>query len=112
MLSAFLLHCLITHADDTPNAVTGLHVRKRLVDLVQRLPVCDELVDLEATLEVVINKTGKLSTSLDTTESTTLPATSGDELECWNTVSMITSTCVTKLTHVLWQFLAQQLPHQ
>ena len=87
MLGAFLLHRLVAHADHTPNTVTSLHVRKCLVDLVKRLPVCDELVDLEATLEVVINKTGKLSTSFDTTEGTSLPATSCNELECWKRVS-------------------------
>ena len=82
MLGAFLLHCLIAHADDTPNAVTSLHVRERLVDLVKRLSVCDELVDLEAALEVVIDKTRELSTTLDTTEGTSLPATSCNKLEC------------------------------
>jgi len=58
MLGALLLHCLLTHADDTPDAVTSLHVRERLVNLVKRLPVGDELVDLEAALEVVVNETG------------------------------------------------------
>jgi hypothetical protein len=92
VLSALLLHCLVAHADNTPNAVTSLHVSKGLVDLVQRLSVRDELVDLETTLKVVIDETGELSTSLDTTEGTSLPATSCDELECWKYVSQVTSS--------------------
>ena len=43
----------------------------------------DELIDLQFAVEVVVNQTGKLSATLDTTESTSLPDTTGDQLECY-----------------------------
>jgi hypothetical protein len=43
--------------------------------------VGDELVDLELAGHIVVDEVRKLSTSLDTTEGTSLPDTTGDELE-------------------------------
>jgi hypothetical protein len=78
-----LIVCLVAlaHVDDAADAVTSLHVLEGGVDLVERLSVGDELVDLELAGHVVIDEVGKLSAALDTTEGTSLPDTTGDELE-------------------------------
>ena len=72
---------LLLHVDDTANAVTSLHVLEGGVDLVEGLSVGDELVNLELAVHVVINEVGKLGATLDTTEGTSLPDTTSDELE-------------------------------
>jgi hypothetical protein len=46
------------------------------------LAMSDELVDFELAVQVVIDETAHLRTSLDTAESTPFPHASGDELEC------------------------------
>jgi hypothetical protein len=71
----------LAHVDDAADAVTCLHVLEGGVDLVERLSVGDELVDLELAGHIVVDEVRKLSTSLDTTEGTSLPDTTGDELE-------------------------------
>jgi len=75
--------CLVAlaHVDDAADAVTGLHVLEGGVDLVERLSVGDELIDLELASHVVVNEVGKLGTALDTTEGTSLPDATSDELE-------------------------------
>lgn len=42
----------------------------------------DELVDLEVALQVVGDEVVHLRATLDTTESASLPHTTGNELEC------------------------------
>ena len=71
----------LAHVDDAADAVTSLHVLEGGVDLVERLSVGDELVDLELAVHVVVDEVRELSAALDTTESTSLPDTTGDELE-------------------------------
>jgi hypothetical protein len=71
----------LAHVDDAADAVTSLHVLEGSVDLVEGLSVGDELVDLELAVHVVVDEVGKLSAALDTTESTSLPDATGDELE-------------------------------
>jgi hypothetical protein len=71
----------LAHVDDAADAVTSLHVLEGGVDLVEGLSVGDELVDLELAVHVVVDEVGKLSAALDTTESTSLPDATGDELE-------------------------------
>jgi hypothetical protein len=71
----------LAHVDDAADAVTSLHVLEGGVDLVEGLSVGDELVDLELAVHVVVDKVGKLSAALDTTEGTSLPDTTGNELE-------------------------------
>jgi hypothetical protein len=44
--------------------------------------VGDELVHLELALQVVVHKTGELGATLDATKGTSLPHTTGDQLEC------------------------------
>lgn len=58
-----------------------MHVVEGLVDLVERLAVSDEFVDLQATLLPVLDQTGKLRAALDTAESAALPLAASNELE-------------------------------
>jgi len=74
----------LPHVDDATDAVAGLHVVEGLGDLAKRLSVCDELVDLELALQVVVDEVGQLSATLDTAEGAALPYTTGDELECYS----------------------------
>lgn len=75
---------LLLHGDDAAHTVAGLHVLEGLVDLVQRLAVGNEFVNLEITVEVILDKTWKLRAALHTTKCTSLPYTSSDQLECYS----------------------------
>jgi hypothetical protein len=79
----------LAHVNHTPNAITRLHIAESLVDLIQRLAMRDELVNLELAIHVVSHKPRKLSASLDTTERATLPYTASDELE-WTSGDLLT----------------------
>lgn len=70
------------HIHDTADTVALLHLLKGSVDVGERLAVGDELVNLQLTVQVIVNQTGELSPALDTTECTSLPHTTGDQLEC------------------------------
>lgn len=70
------------HGQDSADAVSLLHDVEGLVDLGQSLAVRNELVDLEAALEVVLDQAGELAAALDTTKGAALPYTTRDELEC------------------------------
>lgn len=83
------MHATSLAVNDTADAVAGLHRLESGVDLVQVLAVSNELVDLESALEVVGNQAGKLGSALNTTESATLPYTTGDELECYRKRKMV-----------------------
>ena len=63
------------------DAVALLHELKGLVDLGQRLAVGDELVHLEAALEVVLDEVGKLAAALDAAKGAALPDAARDQLE-------------------------------
>ena len=69
------------HINDTPDTVALLHIRKGLVDPVQRLSVRDELVDLEFPGHIIVDEVGQLGPALDAAERATFPYTAGDELE-------------------------------
>jgi len=75
----------LSHVHNTTNAVTSLHIAEGLVDLVERLPVRDELVNIELAVHVVLYKIGQLRAAFDTAKSTTLPNAASDELECYAT---------------------------
>lgn len=72
----------LLQVDDATNTITLLHLLESGVDTIQRLAVSDELVHLELAVEVVVDQTGQLCATLDATESTSLPDTTGDKLEC------------------------------
>ena len=72
---------LLAHVDDAANAVAGLHVAEGLVDLVERLAMGNELIDLEIAVQIIIDKAGELRATLDTTKGASFPDTASDELE-------------------------------
>ena len=70
------------HVHHTPDAIPRLHILKRGINLVQRLPVRDELVNLELARHVVVHQVRKLRAAFDAAERATFPHAAGDELEC------------------------------
>lgn len=50
-----------------------MHIVEGIVDLIQRLAMGDELVDLELAIHVVLNKSRQLSTAFDASESAPTP---------------------------------------
>jgi hypothetical protein len=72
----------LAHINHAPNAVASLHIRESLVDILKRLPVGNELIDLELPRHVIVDEAGELRAALDAAERATLPYTTGDELEC------------------------------
>ena len=74
----------ISHINNAANAVSLLHVVESRSNVIQRLAVGDELIDLELTLHVIINQSRKLAAAFDTTERTALPDTASDKLECYS----------------------------
>lgn len=80
-----LYHTLIDnlfHIHNAADTVTLLHLLEGSVDISEGLAVGDELVNLQLAVQVVVDQTGQLGAALDTTESTSLPHTTGDQLEC------------------------------
>jgi hypothetical protein len=72
----------LAHINHAPNAVASLHIRESLVDILKRLPVGNELIDLELPRHVIVDEAGELRAAFDAAERATLPYTTGDELEC------------------------------
>lgn len=70
------------HIHHTPDAIPGLHILKRSIDLIQRLPVRDELVDLQQAVQVVVHQGRELRAAFDAAERASFPHAAGDELEC------------------------------
>jgi len=73
----------LPHIDHAPDAASILHIRKRLVDTLQRLPMRDELVDLELAGHVIVDQVGQLRAAFDAAERAAFPHAAGDELEGW-----------------------------
>lgn len=69
------------HVDHTSDAISGLHILKRSIDLVQWLPVRDEFIHLQLVGHVVVDQVRELRAAFDTAESAPLPYTAGDKLE-------------------------------
>lgn len=70
-----------THVHNASDAVSGVHVVERVVDLVERLAVGDEFVDLQLAVHVIRDKAWQLSAALHTTERATSPDTASHKLE-------------------------------
>jgi hypothetical protein len=51
---------LSTNINNATNTITSLHLLKGSVDIVEDLAMCDEFVNLEVTVQVVIDQTGEL----------------------------------------------------
>ena len=71
-----------SHIHHTPDAIPRLHILKRSVDLIQRLPMRDELVHLELARHVIVHQIRELRAALDAAKSAPFPHAAGDELEC------------------------------
>lgn len=69
------------HVDDAPNAVPGLHVLKGRIDRLERLPMRDELVDLELPGHVVVHQVRQLRAAFDAAKCTAFPDPTGDQLK-------------------------------
>ena len=67
---------LLPHVDYTSNTISLLHCLKSSIDLWKRLPVGDELVDLELALHVIINQVRELGATLDSAKGTALETVS------------------------------------
>lgn len=74
----------------------------------------DELIDFQFPVHVVLNQSTHLRTTLDTTESAAFPNPARDQLEGCRIVSEDPSDNLLfgGGTHVVSEFLAQQLQHQ
>lgn len=71
----------------------------------------DELVHLELAVQVVVDETGQLGATLDTTKGTSLPDTAGNKLECCNLLDNI--QCGREgITYAEWRSPGQQQQHQ
>ena len=63
----------LPHVHNASDTVAGVHVMEGIVDLVQRLTVGDELVNLELSIQIVLDESGQLGATLDASESATTP---------------------------------------
>ena len=77
----FLESSSFPHINNTPDTVALLHIRKGLVDAVQRLSVRDELVDFEFSGHIVVDEVGQLGPALDAAERAAFPYAARDKLE-------------------------------
>lgn len=71
----------LAHVNYATDAVTSVHIVEGLINAAQVLSVRNELIDLQLAIHVVLNKAAHLTAALDATESTSLPDTTGDQLE-------------------------------
>lgn len=71
-----------SHVHHTPYAIPRLHILERSIDLIQRLPVRDELIHLELARHVVVHQVRELRAPFDAAKSAPFPYAAGDELEC------------------------------
>ena len=71
-----------SHVHHTPDAIPRLHILERSIDLVQRLPVRDELIHLELARHVVVHQIRELRAPFDPAKSAPFPYAAGDEVEC------------------------------
>jgi hypothetical protein len=103
-------HLLLSHINYATNAIPLLHGVKSRIDLWKRLPVSDELIDLELALHVIVHQVWELGAALDSAKSTSLrkqvvrkvsghkkkrtylPNTACNELECCSMLATETSS--------------------
>jgi len=76
----FFVHRLSFHVNHAPNAIARSHRTETLVDLVQRLAVRDELIDLQLAVSVVLDESAHLRSAFHTSEGTASPHASCYEL--------------------------------
>ena len=82
-LANLFLQLTFPHVDNTPDAVTSLHICESLVDIVERLTMGNELINLQFSVHVVLHEAWELRATLNPAEGAAFPYTPSDELECW-----------------------------
>jgi hypothetical protein len=100
MIHKFLL---LSHVNNTANAVTLLHIVESLVDVCEWLPMGNKLINLQLARHVIINQVRKLTTTFNSAKGTSLetqladfkhkhqktylPNTASNKLECCKNVN-------------------------
>jgi hypothetical protein len=100
MIHKFLL---LSHVNNTADAITLLHIVESLVYVCEWLPVGDKLVDLQLARHVIIDQVRKLAATLNSAKGTSLetqsanfkhehcgiylPNTTSNKLECCENVN-------------------------
>lgn len=82
-----LQHSSVTHIHHTSDAVASFHILECRVDVVEGLPVRDELVHLQLPSHVIVHQIWQLRATFDTAEGTAFPHTSSYELKRLHSVS-------------------------
>ena len=67
-----IIHLNLPHIDNATNAVTLLHDIETLVDILKRLSVSNELINLQLAIHIIGDQAWQLCTALDTAKSTSL----------------------------------------
>jgi hypothetical protein len=75
------------HVNHAPNAVARSHRAEALVDLIQRLTVRDEFVDLEFAIFVILDQSAHLRSAFYAAKGAPSPHAACYELESWVIVS-------------------------
>jgi len=80
-------HHFSSHVNHTPNAVARRHRAEAFIDLVERLAMCDELVNLQLAVSVILYKPAHLRSTFHTSERTTSPDATCHELQSYAILS-------------------------
>ena len=90
-----LLRCMsFVHIDDGANngRARPVHLMKRLIDLIQREAVRDELIDIDLSLHRLLYQARQLRAALATAECTATPHSPSNQLER-PSANLLTRTC-------------------
>jgi hypothetical protein len=69
MIHKFLL---LSHVNNTANAITLLHIVESLVNVCEWLPVSDKFINLQLALQVIIDQVRELAATLNSAKGTSL----------------------------------------
>ena len=72
------------HIHHTPDTIARLHILKRGIDILQRLPVRDELVDFQLARHVIVHQVRELRAAFDAAKGAAFPYAASHELEGWS----------------------------
>jgi len=75
MIHKFLL---LSHVNNTADAITLLHIVESLVDVCEWLPVSDKLINLQLARHVIIDQVRKLAATLNSAKGTSLETQSAN----------------------------------
>src|SRR5258708_2346625 len=95
MMFSFQRFCLnlkrLSECHDGANRLALVHEVERVVDLLDRHHVRDEVVDVDLLIHVPVNDLRRVGTAAGASERTPLPHTTGDELE-WTGLDLLSGT--------------------